>query len=185
MENNFEIFKERVLSEFKTKDTCKEYFVMAKKATDFEQLSEVYFKAITFCLANEVPSLNTWATIDGIRQKYGIYASDSVNEFVPKLREIVCLGTSEGNIEIERSAKIYLKHQSKIYLTAKKYSYVCVDLLDDAEIYITAEQGATVSIFKYNGNGKIFIANSTKTECIKIKEMKIKTYNLETNGNKN
>ena len=168
-----ELNKELAL-EAKRNGICSEWFARLQKTTDKGELVKMYLEGIDFCLSNEYPS-NDYikANFSGVCEGYGVFVDTDLE--VENFRHVVALGQSKGTAGYTgfEVGQVFAKHKSKLTITATGNAFVMVDVFDDAEVEIKAQENAKICVNKYGG----FVDHTEEGRAVvKVINKKTKTY---------
>jgi hypothetical protein len=157
---------------------CKEWHDRLKTTDDRRRMIEMYIKGIDFCLSNDYPG-NEYikSNFGDIIHDYGVFVDDNID--LKNIKRCVALGNTEGRIEITEYGvcEVFVKHNSRLAITAKDNAFIEVDVFDNSVINVSASDNARICINKYTGSaieGMIQIDNA----IIKINEKLKKSYKI-------
>lgn len=151
----------------KKKEMCREFSDILKKTNDREQIIDIFFDGINYCLINDFPGR------EFIKKEFGellecrhIYLDKTIDVDTNK---VVVLGKSTGTIRANDYSvnEHFIAHDSVINIEAKDHSFTIVDVYDLAHVVINVADSAKVVVNKYggvvsynrSGFGKITIKN--------------------------
>ena len=163
-------------AEAKAKGICQDWYKQLQRTEDKHALIKMFLDGIDFCISEDYPSPKFFQLFDGIRQQYGIFRDELIESENSKY--VVAFGKCEGRAKYTgyEVGQIFVKHESKLTITASGNSFVMIDVFDNAEIIIIAEDNAKVCVNKYGGN----ITTTTNSEqgnaVIKVIHKQSKTY---------
>jgi len=171
MKLNNELAKEAAV-----KGICEGWYKKLRKTEDKHALIKMFLEGIDFCISEDYPSPKFYKLFDGIRQQYGIFRDEPIQ--TENSQYVVALGKCEGTAKYTgyEVGQIFVKHESKLTIMVSGNSFVMVDIFDNADIEVIAEDNAKVCVNKYGGN----IITTTNSEqgnaVIKIIHKQSKTY---------
>lgn len=162
--------------EAKRNGICTEWFNRLQATEDKGELIKMYLEGIDFCLSNEYPN-NAYIRehFVGTCETFGVFLDEPINAL--NFRQIVALGVCEGSVEYTAYSvgQVFVKHDSKLHITAGGNAFVMVDVFDNTEVSITAKDNAKICVNQYGGN----ITTETENEgnaVIKVIRKTSKTY---------
>ncbi len=134
-----------------------------------DSLVEKYVKGIDFCIEHNYPSLAFLSQFDGIRQKYGVFASEKVSVFNKPFIDVNfgCTGAAKNNSYFDTSG--YVRGGSAIDLVAMDRASFHISLYDDSVLNIRCYDDAKVYVYRYGGTINI----ETGEERVFIREKTI------------
>jgi len=157
----------------KAKGICKEWYDRLQHTEDKHALMQMFLKGIDFCISEEYPAPRFFRPFDGIRQQYGIFRDELIQ--AENSKYVAAFGKCEGTAKYTdyEIGQVFVKHESKLTITASGNSFVMVDVFDNADIEITAENDAKVCVNKYGGN---VTTSEHGNAVIKVIHKQSKTY---------
>lgn len=154
---------------------CKPVNERLKLTEDKDEMCRMFINGIDFCLANDFPS-NEFikANFSDIINNHGIYVDEKVS--LKNKIKVVLLGNCSGSMVIDgfTVSEIFIKHDSRIYLSVKDNAFVMIDIFDNSTLIITATDNSKVFVNRYSGN--VDNCETFGNAVIKIREKNKKTY---------
>lgn len=141
---------------------------------DKDAMVELYLRKIDFCLSNDYPGNDFIRShFKGVMGKHGVFLNEAVE--VENKPKCVCLGTCSGNVVVDgfNVCEVFVKHDSKIIISAKDNAFVMVDIFDNAIVTVRAHDRAKVCVNRYGGVVNHFADDEA---IVKIREKNKKTY---------
>lgn len=157
-----------LIKQGRLKDACDEGLKDLIKARTKEELIELFFKYIIFCLKNNYPDNSLIkAHFKGLLEERGIYIDEAFN--VQNKPKCVCLGATKGKIEVAdyEVCDIFVKHESQVTINVKDNAFAMIDVFDKAKVAINASDRAKVCVNHYGG---VIEDNTADNAVIKIRE---------------
>ena len=116
-----------------------------------EDLCDKYFRGQDFCIEHDWPSLEFLdANLKGQTSPFGIFINESGK--VTNNRYVALLGNSIVTMESNVSSDVTIRHNSTLFLRAKKNTFVYVSIHDDAELVVVSrEPGARIYCSHFGG----------------------------------
>ena len=163
-------------AEAKTKGICKDWYERLLHTEDKHALIQMFLDGIDFCISKDYPSPEFFRLFDGIRQQYGIFRDEPIQ--AENSKYVVAFGKCEGAVKYTgyEVGQVFIKHESKLTVTASGNSFVMVDVFDNADIEIIAENNAKVCVNKYGGNVTTTTHSEQGNAVIKVIHKQSKTY---------
>lgn len=124
-----------------------------------EQLVEKYIKGLDFCIEHDYPSVAYMKrNFDGIMQKMGVFADDTIAEYIstPTRRTIVINGHSDGKIECKEYSvvAVYVRHSSNIEVVVCDRANIMVFVYDSANVSVKNIGVGRATVIQYGGRVK-------------------------------
>lgn len=165
-----------IAKQAKKNGICSDWHKELKTLNSIDELAEMYLKGIDFCLSNDFPT-NEYlrANFKGKMEKHGIHLDETFGcRNKPK---VVALGACNAHVKVDeyQVSEVFVKHKSKMSLTASGHAFVMVDAFDDTEVKVWVHDSARVAINRY-GNAKITTMQVNDSAYLKIIEKNKKTY---------
>jgi hypothetical protein len=161
----------------KRKGVCKEWFNRLQNTEDKGELIKMYLEGIDFCLSNEFPT-NAYIRehFVGTCEAYGVFLDETIN--VVNSRFVVALGTCEGSADYSAFGvgQVFIKHDSRVHITASDNAFVMVDIFDNSEVTVTVKDNAKVCVNNYGGKLSITTDSEPGNAIIKVISKHSKTY---------
>lgn len=134
------------------------------------ELFDLFYKYIDFCLAKDFPSMNVIKTLPGHIEN---------NIFVDRrlvrnnIERMVILGKSDIELNCDgfSVSRIYIKHESVLYVNAKDNSFIVIDALDNSQVHVLKKGNARVIVNLYS--------NAKETGATKTMIKNRETYDLQ------
>ena len=121
-----------------------------------QELIDRYIRGIDFAIANDWPSVEYIKShFDAdILHKNGIWCSDGVTE---KNKVMVLNGNCTGHIIFSKFdvATVYVRHGSKVRITAKDFARVRVCLYDKCDVFIVNNSASELYIYRHDTGCKM------------------------------
>ena len=144
---------------------CDEWYKNWKKKESMQKLIEKYLKGIDFCIKHDYPSL------DFTRENFpkdilntnGIFLDNEVD--ATNIQKAVLLGDSRGSLSYsgQISGDIYIRHHSDVVIQAKEGAKLFVEIYDQCNVMVTADEYSKVFVYQHGGNvyaeGNVTIRN--------------------------
>ncbi|MDR1585379.1 MAG: hypothetical protein LBS07_04290 [Prevotellaceae bacterium] len=162
--------------EARAKGICEEWYSRLRHTEDKHALIQMFLKGIDFCISEDFPSPRLLHLFDGIRQQYGIFRDEPVH--VENSKYVVVFGRCEGSANYNGFSvgQVFVKHESKLSIKATGNAFVMVDVFDNAEIEVTAEDNAKICVNEYGGAVFSMLNSAHPNSIIKIVKKQSKTY---------
>lgn len=154
---------------------CKPVNERLKMTEDKDEMCRMFINGIDFCLANNFPSNDfIRANFTGTINKHGIHLDEQIK--LVNERKAVLLGNCSGSIEIDgfSVSEIFIKHNSRVYLSVKENAFVMIDIFDNSTVIITATDNSKVVVNRYSGN--VDNCETFGNAIIKIRDKHKNTY---------
>jgi hypothetical protein len=163
-------------AEAQTKGICEEWCHRLRNTEDKHALIQMFLKGIDFCISEDFPSPRFFQLFDGIRQQYGIFRDEPVK--VENSEYIVAFGkcTGVGRYTGYAAGQVFVKHEGKLNIKATGNAFVMIDVFDNAEIEVTAEDHAKICVNEYGGTVFSTLNSEHPNSIIKIVKKQSKTY---------
>jgi hypothetical protein len=139
----------------KEKDICEEWLEALKKIKSENDLYEMYFKGIDFCLSSNFPSVEFMTTHFKDCNKNGIHIDKVISLMNP--RKIVTFGYTSGTVDINdyNISELFVKDYSSILLITGGKSFAVVDMFDNSILKVISSGESKVLVNRYKGNNKL------------------------------
>jgi hypothetical protein len=163
-------------AEAKAKGICEEWHDRLQQTEDKHSLVKMFLDGIDFCISEDYPSPKFFKLFDGIRQQYGIFRDESIQ--MENSKYVVAFGQCEGKAKYTAYTvgQVFVRHESKLTVTASGHSFVVVDIFDNAEIKVEASDNAKICVNQYGGNAICITDAESGNAVIKVIHKKSKTY---------
>ena len=150
-------YKERRLSdkmkhEAVTLGLCAQWTAEWQDGTSKDDMVEKFVEGIDLCIQHNWPSVEVMKKSFGdVIHRHGVYVDESTSLLNPSTAifnghcdaSVTCCDYAVSNI--------YVRHKSKVRITAGDQSYVRVNLYDDSEATIHCEGSARCFVYHYGG----------------------------------
>ena len=158
--------KKALAAEAKAAGICEEWYKFILNAPSKERLVALYFKGFDFVEEHDFPSEPLRREFDDIRRHYNVYEGDGFR--VKNPRKLIAYTGAAGSAEYTNFAvgQIWARKGSKIDIKASEHAYVTIDVVEGAEVSITATDEAKAIVFLHGGELK---HEATGKAVIKIK----------------
>jgi uncharacterized Rmd1/YagE family protein len=162
--------------EARAKGICAEWYESLRHTEDKHALIQMFLKGIDFCIAKEYPSPKIFKLFDGIRQQYGIFRDEQIQ--AENSTYVAAFGKCEGYVSYNKfsTGQVFVKHESKLSIKATGNAFVMVDIFDNAEVEVTAEDNAKICVNEYGGTVFSTLSSEHQKSAIKIVKKQSKTY---------
>lgn len=150
--------------EAKKSNLCQPWFKEMMGVTNYERLAKMYFDGSDWAMEKDFPNVELLR-----KHKGGIEPHNLLVDVIGRYDNFSKVAFF-GNSDIEcvytdyQVAQIYVRHDSKMQLTAKYNSIVYVNILDNAELVIDCQDNAQVIVFEYGNNTKIAYKGNVKVK---------------------
>ena len=144
-----------VLEAAKQKGICEEWAEKIEKAKSKSALLQMFLDGIDFCLSMEFPSKDFLkATGASLLDRFGIFIDAFCSVKNPE--KLVLLGNCEAKVTITDFAvsQIFIKHYGKAEIEVSQNAFAVIDVFDDVELNVTANDACKVLINIY-GRAKV------------------------------
>ena len=120
-----------------------------------KKLGEMYFKGSDWSMEHDFPNLKLLRELKGQTEQYGLYTDHSGQ--IHALQRMALFGNSNAIVNYNgfSVSEIIIRHDTKVKIVAKDYSYLVVNVLDSAHVEIESKDNATVSVYVYGNSAKI------------------------------
>ena len=168
MKLNNELAKEAAI-----KGICEDWHKKLRKTEDKHALIKMFLEGIDFCISEDYPSPKFFKLFDGLRQQYGIFRDEPIQ--AENSQYVVAFGKCEGTAKYTgyEVGQVFIKHESKLTITASGNSFIMVDIFDNAELEIIAGNDSKVCVNQYGGN---VLTRKIDNAIIKVIQKQSKTY---------
>lgn len=139
------------------KGLCRMWQMKLKQGLDYEALVKMFISGIDFCIDNDYPTLDFIREhFKGKSEAFGAYVDDSVDNLL-NVPNVVLNGSCRAFIEYDgyAVANVYVRHTSKCSITISEYSYVTIDVFDDAEVAVSTSGKNANVLINVHGNAKV------------------------------
>lgn len=146
---------------------CDDWTEMWNKDWDNDKLAERMYKGLDFCLKHH------WPSNEFIKEHFdkdflhrvGIIVDEKHS--LMNIQKALILGSSEVTMRVNawNHSDIYVRDESKVFLTAKNGSFVIVHLFDNASVNVSCLDKAHVTLIKH----------SDEVSCSYSGEVKVKS----------
>ncbi|MDR1416315.1 MAG: hypothetical protein LBJ57_02695 [Prevotellaceae bacterium] len=159
--------------EAKKKGVCAEWYSQLLHTEDKHALIKMFLKGIDFCISEGYPSPRLFRQFDGIRQQHGIFQSEQIQ--AENFEYVVALGQCQGAATYTGYAvgQVFVKHNTKLSVTASGSAFVMVDVFDGAQVEVAAKGNAKICVNQYGGSVASSELDGAK---VKIIRKQSKTY---------
>jgi len=150
---------------------CRLYQSKLKPDLTVEDLAELYFKGIDFCIMNNYPTVQFMKdNFKGKCEQYGIFVEDrSVN--ANNLSKVVMIGDCKGQLSYDgfSVSRVFVRHTSETKILVSEYAHVSVDIFDSANVTIVvAGTKAKVLVNIYGEDANV----SCSSGLVKVRKKK-------------
>lgn len=131
---------------------CAQWTAEWHDGTSKDEMVEKFVEGIDFCIQHDWPSVEVMKKSFGdVIHRHGVYADESTSLENPPVA--VFNGHCDASVRCRDYAvsNIYVRHKSKVRITAGGQSYVRVNLYDDSEATILCEGSAKCFVYHYGG----------------------------------
>lgn len=165
---------EELAKQAKKNGICKIWYHDLKKTTDTDKLLDMYIRGIDFCLEKNYPS-NDYIRKNfvGKMEAFGVHLDENIR--IINEKKVVALGNCVGTVETSgfATSEVFIKHESVLLITASDHSFIMIDLFDQAELSVIANDDAKVCVNYYGG---ILKTDQKANGIVKIIQKNKKTY---------
>jgi hypothetical protein len=169
-------FNKELAAEAKAKGICESWYQRLRNTDDKRILVRMFLEGIDFCISEDFPEPRFFQLFDGIRQQYGIFRDEAIR--AENSQHVVAFGSCAGSAQYTGYAvgQVFVKHESKLTIKATGSAFVMVDVFDNAEIEVAAEDNAKICINEYGGTVFSTLDPAHPNSIIKIVKKQSKTY---------
>jgi hypothetical protein len=158
---------ERLAAEAKKHNICAEWYDKLLCTKDKTEMLDLLLNGFDFCVKTGFPSRKFFAEFDGLRQQYGIFIDETINE--KNIFRSAVFGNAKGTFHYDGYSvgRIYCKDAAKFTVNCAENAIVMLDIYQDAQVTVNVKDNANVTIYRYKGENKV-ICNEKGINQIKI-----------------
>lgn len=159
------------------KGLCRLWQGKLRKGLTTEQLVQLYFQGIDFCISEDYPTLDFLRThFKGLCEPFGVFVDEDVAEH-KIAQDTVLNGACRAMLAYDSYtvSRLYVRHTSTAGVAVADNAIVTIDLFNDAKLHLAATGNAKVLVNIYGDGPTVNFANDKEA-----KERTIVTYHNKT-----
>lgn len=172
---DFNKLKKELATQANSKDICKEWLDRINSATSKNDLLQMYVDGIDFCLSTNYPGHSILDThFKNEMKDFGMFLNQRKN--LVNDRKVICHGNSELRFKADNYAvsQLFLKDKTKAVVTVRDRAFVMIDVFDEVDLSIQANDYSKVCVNLYKGAKVTF--KQDDNSYVKVIYKNTKTY---------